>query len=416
MGYTPLTQPTLLYYDYINNEVPGEKVYLNINSELEKNKNDVVKPIKVALSNIEFKSKKFDKNKIKDFIFGKTKTSNEERKLFVTHKKTGLIVKINAATIDESLGKIKDYKDINKLHLLTNVKEIFENSEFILNYDDVKSGLQSQTYRFCSLVEINGKQYFALMTALDNLELKLYDFESFNKESTIKTIQQKQELQDSTNIIISDLIDFVKSKIVKKYNNDYRNAVKQNDKTIKLFQSAYHGSAKDFDRFDLSYALSGEGAMAHGYGVYTAKNKDVSEDYRKKLLPYDFDNIGMQITVNQGVRDVIYTKKATNTYGFSEDGIYEKRPDDYFNEALLYIEKTNNDKEKAIKEVQEKIDDYRENGDISNARFYLEVKEILQSYDFDITHNSEGMGQLFEVDIPECLYVEWNVMKPNNFI
>ena len=33
----------------------------------------------------------------------------------------------------------------------------------------------------------------------------------------------------------------------------------------------------------LSYAFSGEGALAHGYGVYTAKNKDVSESYRENL-------------------------------------------------------------------------------------------------------------------------------------
>lgn len=114
-----------------------------------------------------------------------------------------------------------------------------------------------------------------------------------------------------------------------------RIAQQKND--VKFYQSAYHGTPHKFDEFSTEHIGTGEGAQAHGWGLYFAGNKEVSEDYRKKLLPYNFDNIGMQITVNQGIRDVIYTKKATNTYGFSEDGIFEKRPDDYLNTALLYI-------------------------------------------------------------------------------
>ena len=49
------------------------------------------------------------------------------------------------------------------------------------------------------------------------------------------------------------------------------------------YQSAWHGGAVNFDKFDLGYALSGEGAMVHGYGVYLAQNRDVSEGYRRKL-------------------------------------------------------------------------------------------------------------------------------------
>ena len=54
-------------------------------------------------------------------------------------------------------------------------------------------------------------------------------------------------------------------------------------------QPAYHGGAKDYDRFDLNYALTGEGAMAHGYGVYLAKNKNVSEVYREFLSSHNIN-------------------------------------------------------------------------------------------------------------------------------
>lgn len=177
------------------------------------------------------------------------------------------------------------------------------------------------------------------------------------------------------------------------------NVPKDNNKVFE--QSAYHGTPHRFDNFSLEHIGSGEGAQAHGWGLYFAENKDVSEDYRKKLIPYSFDNIGMQINVLKSSGEQTYTKKATSTYSYSEDGVFEKRPDDYLNKALLYIEKTNNDKEKAIRHVQEILDDYRENGDISNARFYLEVKELLQTYDFEIIYHPEEAGQLFEVDIPE---------------
>lgn len=45
------------------------------------------------------------------------------------------------------------------------------------------------------------------------------------------------------------------------------------------FSLAYHGSGADYDRFDISHALEGEGAMAHGYGHYVALNKDVAKGY-----------------------------------------------------------------------------------------------------------------------------------------
>lgn len=77
---------------------------------------------------------------------------------------------------------------------------------------------------------------------------------------------------------------------IKTAREDSDNINKKNNNVNSFNQTVYHGGAKDFDRFDLTYALSGEGAMAHGYGVYTAKNKDVSEGYRKVLSGDDFDN------------------------------------------------------------------------------------------------------------------------------
>ena len=47
-----------------------------------------------------------------------------------------------------------------------------------------------------------------------------------------------------------------------------------------LFQSAYHGSSANFDKFNTSeYGLSGDGAMAFGYGVYVSNSETIARSY-----------------------------------------------------------------------------------------------------------------------------------------
>ena len=48
-------------------------------------------------------------------------------------------------------------------------------------------------------------------------------------------------------------------------------------------QAAWHGSPHDFDEFDLGSIGSGEGNQAHGWGLYFAKSKRVSDNYKKTL-------------------------------------------------------------------------------------------------------------------------------------
>lgn len=50
-----------------------------------------------------------------------------------------------------------------------------------------------------------------------------------------------------------------------------------------FYQRAYHGSPFSFERFDLGAVGSGNGGAVHGWGLYFAKNKEVSENYRKEL-------------------------------------------------------------------------------------------------------------------------------------
>lgn len=49
------------------------------------------------------------------------------------------------------------------------------------------------------------------------------------------------------------------------------------------FQSAYHGTPHRFEEFSLDAIGTGEGAQVHGWGLYFAADKEVSESYRKTL-------------------------------------------------------------------------------------------------------------------------------------
>lgn len=70
--------------------------------------------------------------------------------------------------------------------------------------------------------------------------------------------------------------------------NDLDNLRKQHN--YQYYQSAWHGSPHDFDEFDLGAIGTGEGNQAHGWGLYFAKDKKVSDLYRRELsLIHDVD-------------------------------------------------------------------------------------------------------------------------------
>lgn len=50
-----------------------------------------------------------------------------------------------------------------------------------------------------------------------------------------------------------------------------------------FYQKAWHGSPNNFDRFDSSHNLSGEGMNNHGWGLYFTKAKSVADEYKRLL-------------------------------------------------------------------------------------------------------------------------------------
>jgi len=55
------------------------------------------------------------------------------------------------------------------------------------------------------------------------------------------------------------------------------------DSIVEQAITAYHGSGANFDKFDLDFIGTGEGAQAYGYGLYFAEAEKVAEGYKEAL-------------------------------------------------------------------------------------------------------------------------------------
>ena len=163
------------------------------------------------------------------------------------------------------------------------------------------------------------------------------------------------------------------------------------------FQSAYHGTPHRFDEFSLDNIGTGEGAQAHGWGLYFAEDKEVSENYRIGLTE---ENLTDAIIVN----NVRYNRKENSAFLFYNDK-GELIPDD-FATAYSTIEDYGS-KKMAIIGCSVKIENLQNELKQAEGRNLKEIKKDIKHYKNikNIIKNNEikGVkGQLFKVDIPEA--------------
>lgn len=168
---------------------------------------------------------------------------------------------------------------------------------------------------------------------------------------------------------------------------EYMNSLDDENNTY--FQSAYHGTPHRFDEFSLDAIGTGEGAQAHGWGLYFADDKDISESYRQKLLSplnkkpkYEYNNTEYE-TIDE--------------FGEVLDYVYN-----YSKEKA--IEKFNNLFEMADRQLQ--YVKQKENNEVAllNAEIWYERTKRQVKYAKEINTEKitkKEQGQLFEVDIPE---------------
>ena len=133
---------------------------------------------------------------------------------------------------------------------------------------DVQSGRNSYQTRVKSIFpRVNNTWY---SNAINNGDLLYVNTKKIN-QLTVNNVQSSGQMSVSwSNIINSIPNENDLDKLRKKHNYQY-------------YQSAWHGSPHDFDTFDLGAIGTGEGNQVHGWGLYFAKDKKVSKQYKDVL-------------------------------------------------------------------------------------------------------------------------------------
>lgn len=139
------------------------------------------------------------------------------------------------------------------------------------------------------------------------------------------------------------------------------------------YQSAYHGTPHRFDEFSLENIGTGEGMQAHGWGLYFAENKDVSEKYRKNLSGDDFNN---------------------EQYFYNGELVEER------NKKAILSTIVKNGIDKVIQVREKNLEKYKYN----EAEYQTKKEELewIKTLDESKIEKKTNNGQLFKVDIPEA--------------
>lgn len=244
------------------------------------------------------------------------------------------------------------------------------------------------------------------------------------------------------------------SRQVKSINN--RGSFDRNNPDI-YYQAAYHGTPHRFDTFSTDKIGTGEGAQVHGWGLYFAGNKKVSERYRKALLgnPNAIDILESGKPVDNEIDSVLRMYIANKKDGskqtlkeFVAEGVERIHNSlEAFKEDIAFyqnlINKLRQNKNKKIEDIdftkEEKYqidntieeieqdaiwDDQTEefNKERNSSKFTEHLADYIESERLENTKNEERKtkelldkvnrlnldnikfrpaGQLFQVDIPE---------------
>lgn len=155
------------------------------------------------------------------------------------------------------------------------------------------------------------------------------------------------------------------------------------------YQTAWHGSPYDFEHFDLGAMGSGEGNQAHGWGLYFAQNREISEAYKDT-----FGYKGLAVDLD-GKR---YTQHEDGTFVVNNEVVAEGSSLDY---ALNQLIDSEGDKDVAVKELREAA---KRRANSENEAVKKQNKDFVQAADLLEKINNVNVtrgGKLYEVNVPE---------------
>lgn len=264
----------------------------------------------------------------------------------------------------------------------------------------------SFTYRFVMPVILNKRPRVLVINAIGNSldilqslnEVTLYEI----RENKIPSSQAKGgltydgisgETNNSSAFSITEMLAKVKDLYGDPYIDENTGKLRIEDQmaigSMKLDQKAWHGTPYDFERFDIGKIGDGVGDQVHGWGLYFAKDRKISEAYKEVLVA----DAGAVIV--DGV-----------TYKIDEEGDWTTAAGQKLidNEPLEFVLDTfdamsgSKNKESAIKSLKERIAGTKRT---ANTESYIakleEAINIIEKADVKYKNTS----RLLKVEVPE---------------
>nr|DAG65423.1 MAG TPA: crystallin beta/gamma motif-containing protein [Caudoviricetes sp.] len=264
----------------------------------------------------------------------------------------------------------------------------------------------SFTYRFVMPVILNKRPRVLVINAIGNSldilqnlnEVTLYEI----RENKIPSSQAKDgltydgisgETNNSSAFSITEMLAKVKDLYGDPYIDENTGKLRIEDQmaigSMKLDQKAWHGTPYNFERFDIGKIGAGVGDQVHGWGLYFAKDRKISEAY-KEVLGADAGAV-----IVDGV-----------TYKIDEEGNWATAAGQKLidNDPLEFVLDTfdamtgNKNKERAIKSLKERIAGTKRT---ANTESYIakleEAINIIEKADVKY----ENTSRLLKVEVPE---------------
>lgn len=271
--------------------------------------------------------------------------------------------------------------------------------------EDIKGSL---SYRFVIPVKLNGQAQTLVITAIGtsaNVLKKLNEVTLYEVYTTkIPPSQRQASLKDGgigdasketipSEYSLAEILAKVKDLNHKPYVDKETGKLIIEDQmaigSMKLDQKAWHGTPYDFERFDIGKIGDGVGDQVHGWGLYFAKDRKISEAY-KEVLGADAGAV-----IVDGV-----------TYKIDEEGDWATAAGQKLidNGPLEFVLNTfdamggSKNKESAIKSLKERIAGTKRT---ANTESYIakleEAINIIEKADVKY----ENTSRLLKVEVPE---------------
>jgi len=304
---------------------------------------------------------------------------------------------IEKGNIKKDLGKIKKYKNHNvDIKEIQNIPQLYTDPIIVMKSLTEKNALVA----VLNATDKSGRQ-IVLAIHPNKYGVGLHAIPSaYGKDDILKLIGET----DKANGIIyvenksSSPASWLLSPISNLRSNN--NILQKSDIVKKYFekerleQAAYHGTPHRFDTFSTDKIGTGEGAQAHGWGLYFAGEKRVSERYRKGLARNTLEVFENGKLVDDDVR-----KFFRGYIDLQKSGI-NKTVEEYIKEQIDLYKDWNKNDEKWLPVYQSIIDKLtaNENTTINNIVLTEDEKSMFDLAIEDIEQNAMLDGEYEEYE------------------